>query len=111
MKEILSSLNNVIEKLENSGKIKEAEKLNNLFTKIASEDDVLFDPRQKGSDLESFYPHTDDVMPEEESTEDDVLFDPRQKGSDLDRELAKHHDVEPMKYNKKKYKVKVRRIK
>jgi len=79
MKEILSSLNNVIEKLENSGRIKEAEKLNNLFTKIASEDDVLFDPRQKGSDL--------------------------------DRELAKHHDVEPMKYNKKKYKVKVRRIK
>ena len=78
MKEILSELNNVIVGLENKGKITQAEKLEKIFVKIAS---------------------------------DHILFDPRQKGSNLDDMLAKDHFIEPMKYNKKKHKVKVRRIK
>ena len=40
-----------------------------------------------------------------------ILFDPRQKGSPLDDMLAKDPHVEPMKYHKKKVRVKVKRVK
>lgn len=111
MKEVLSELNNVIVELENKGKITQAEKLEKIFVKIAS-DDILFDPRQKGSDLDRMLAkdHSHGHMPHDD-VDDNILFDPRQKGSYLDDFLAKDHFVEPMKYNKKKHKVKVRRIK
>ena len=111
MKEILSELNNVIVELENKGKLAQAENLEKIFVKIAS-DDYLFDPRQKGSDLDDMMAkdHSHGELPHDDSN-DDILFDPRQKGSDLDDMLAKDPFIEPMKYQKKKYKVKVRRIK
>lgn len=111
MKEILSELNNVIAGLENKGKITQAEKLEKIFVKIAS-DHILFDPRQKGSNLDDMLAkdHSHGDIPHDDSN-DHILFDPRQKGSYLDDMLAKDHFIEPMKYNKKKHKVKVRRIK
>lgn len=78
MKNILSQLNSVIAELENKGNVKQAESLEKIFIKIAS---------------------------------NDILFDPRQKGSDLDDMLAKNPHVEPMKYHKKKVRVKVKRVK
>lgn len=78
MKELLTRLNNVISELEVKGKTAQADNLEKIFVKIAS---------------------------------DGILFDPRQKGSDLDDLLAKDPFIEPMKYQKKKFKVKVRRIK
>jgi hypothetical protein len=111
MKNILSQLNHVIAELENKGNVKQAENLEKIFIKIAS-DDILFDPRQKGSDLDDMMAkdHHNDIMPHGMS-DDDILFDPRQKGSALDDMLAKDPHVEPMKYHKKKIRVKVKRVK
>ncbi len=76
-------------------------------------DDYLFDPRQKGSDLDAYYGskadqydqmHVDDIP-------DDINFDPRQKGSNLDDYMAKNQHHMEMKHQKKKPSFKIRRVK
>ena len=78
--------------------------------KKANEDDILFDPRQKGSDLDSYYGSKHpDVTHNDDTDDQDLNFDPRQKGSNLDDYMAQHQHLMPMRYKKKKTTFKIRR--
>jgi hypothetical protein len=82
----------------------------NRFKKAS--DDYLFDPRQKGSDLDAYYvskADQHDQMHVDDHAADDINFDPRQKGSNLDAYMAAHQHRMPMKYEKKPFKI--RRVK
>lgn len=75
-------------------------------------DDYLFDPRQKGSDFDSYYGSKADQQGKVDSDDDDdILFDPRQKGSNLDDYMAQNQHLMEMKHQKKKPSFKIRRVK
>jgi hypothetical protein len=76
-------------------------------------DDYLFDPRQKGSDLDSYYASKADQhgKVDDDKQDDDVVFDPRQKGSNLDDYMAQNQHLMEMKHQKKKPSFKIRRVK
>jgi hypothetical protein len=76
-------------------------------------DDYLFDPRQKGSDLDNYNASKADQhgKADDDQQDDDVIFDPRQKGSNLDDYMAQNQHLMEMKHQKKKPSFKIRRIK
>jgi hypothetical protein len=76
-------------------------------------DDYLFDPIQKGSDLDNYNASKADQHgnADDDQQNDDVIFDPRQKGSNLDDYMAQNQHLMEMKHQKKKPSFKIRRIK
>lgn len=73
-------------------------------------DDYLFDPRQKGSDLDDYMAANQHGKADHDHQDDDPIFDPRQKGSNLDDYMAANQHLMPMKF-KKKTPFKIKRVK